>query len=417
MDRQDTSKDEPKKNGETAAAGQVEEKNKQPRASLLKRFRPGLSAITATAINLAKKTATAGTNIFKDNDGFRIADDIRDAFRHIPLKKRGLRFLIIGLLFAVYLLSGVYTVKPGEVAVSTIFGMQLSQAIPEGLHYHLPWPIETIETVDVSEIRRVDVGLSSSETPLLFPKKSIAATQIESRAGGEHAGHGNFAEPAKNVETPAPPTQNQFFTGDENILEIRMTIQYQIKDASDYLFRANAADLLVPSTVRAAVTEFFGQMPVEDLLTVAKSQIQKRIAQKAQSMLDEYGSGLYIVNVNLQEVNPPAEVAEAFRDVASAKEEREEKINKAQGYWNTVIPEARGNAHKLISDAEGYREQTINQAYGDTDKFSAMLAEYRRAKNVTEYRLYLETIEQILAKTKKFVVDSKEEKVNLKFVK
>ncbi len=158
-------------------------------------------------------------------------------------------------------------------------------------------------------------------------------------------------------------------------------------------------------------------MPVEDLLTVAKSQIQKRIARKAQNMLDEYGSGLDIVNVNLQEVNPPKEVAEAFRDVASAREEREEKINKAQGYRNTVIPEARGKAHKLISDAEGYREEIINQANGEADKFSSMLNEYRRAKDVTAYRLYLETIEKVLAKTKKFVVDSKKERVNLKFVK
>lgn len=195
-----------------------------------------------------------------------------------------------------------------------------------------------------------------------------------------------------------------------------MTIQYQIKDASDYLFRTDAPDSLVPSSVQAAVTEFFGQMPVEDLLTVAKSQIQKRIAQKAQNLLDDYGAGLYIVNVNLQEVNPPKEVAEAFRDVASAKEEREEKINKAQGYWNSVVPEARGNAHKLISDAEGYREESINQANGEADKFSSMLNEYRRAKDVTAYRLYLETIEEILAKAKKFVVDSKKERVNLKFV-
>ncbi len=156
---------------------------------------------------------------------------------------------------------------------------------------------------------------------------------------------------------------------------------------------------------------------VDDLLTVAKSQIQKRIAHKVQQMLDGYGAGLHIVNVNLHEVNPPKAVAQAFRDVASAKEEREEKINKAQGYWNSVIPEARGEAHKMISSAAGYREEVINQARGDAEKFSTMLREYERAKQVTEYRLYLETIEKILAKSKKFVIDSKKERVNLKFVK
>jgi membrane protease subunit HflK len=166
-----------------------------------------------------------------------------------------------------------------------------------------------------------------------------------------------------------------------------------------------------------AVTGLFGGMLVDNLLTVAKAQIQKRIARTTQKMLDEYGTGLHIINVNLQEVNPPKEVAQAFRDVSSAKEEREEKINKAQGYWNAVIPEARGKAHKMISSAEGYREEVINRARGDADKFSAMLLEYRKATDVTEYRLYLETIEKILSRAKKFVVDSKKERVNLKFVK
>jgi membrane protease subunit HflK len=152
-------------------------------------------------------------------------------------------------------------------------------------------------------------------------------------------------------------------------------------------------------------------------LTVAKAQTQKRIARETQKMLDEYRTGLYIINVNFQEVNPPKEVAQAFRDVASAKEEREEKINKAQGYWNAVIPEARGKAHKTISNAEGYRQEVINRSRGDAEKFSVMLTEYRRAKSVTGDRLYLETIEKVLAKAKKFVVDSKKERVNLKFVK
>lgn len=226
--------------------------------------------------------------------------------------------------------------------------------------------------------------------------------------------------PSGRVKNPRPnpiSAKNQFLTGDENILEIKTNIQYRVKDASDYLFNVNNPDSLVPDVARTTTTEIFGRTQVDDLLTVAKSRIQKVIAHEAQKMLDEYRSGLYILNVNLQEVNPPKEVAQAFRDVASAKEEREERINKAQGYWNAVIPEARGRAHKTISEAEGYKEEVINVARGDAEKFSAMLREYRRAKHVTEYRLYLETIEKILAKAKKFVIDSKKERVNLKFVK
>jgi membrane protease subunit HflK len=417
MDKHDIPKERPSETEAKAAEDRLEESKKTNRESWTQRFKAILAAMITLVFTLAKKIKTAFTHIFKDDEDIRVIDDIKGAFRHIPLKTRGVAILLAGFLFAVYLISGVYTVKPGEEAVSTIFGKQIRQSINEGLHYHLPWPFETIEKVNVSEIRRVDVGVTQTQTPLLFPKKSLADAQIESGSQGGHGGHGNFKKASETVGTPSVSSKNQFFTGDENILETRMTIQYQIKDASDYLFRTDAPDSLVPSAVQAAVTEFFGQMPVEDLLTVAKSQIQKRIAQKAQNLLDDYGAGLYIVNVNLQEVNPPKEVAEAFRDVSSAKEEREEKINKAQGYWNTVVPEARGNAHKLISDAEGYREESINQANGDADKFSSMLNEYRRAKNVTEYRLYLETIEKILAKAKKFVVDSKKERVNLKFVK
>jgi membrane protease subunit HflK len=366
---------------------------------------------------LVIKAKEAYVKLFKTEAEIGLIDDIKGAFRHIPLRKKGVSVLLAVLILSVYLLSGVYTVRPGEVAVSTIFGKEVRLAITEGLHYRLPWPFEAIEKVNVSEIRRIDMGVISSDESLLFPKKRLA--ELVSKTGG-HSGHGAPATVSQSTQAPESRpvlAKNQFFTGDENILEIRMNIQYQIQDASNYLFNMNSPDTLVPEVARAAVTEFFGLMPVEDLLTVAKSQIQKQIAQKTQSMLDDYGTGLYIVSVNLQEVNPPKEVAEAFRDVASAREQREETINKAQGYWNTVIPEARGNAHKLISDAEGYNQETINQARGDADKFSSMLAEYQRAETVTAYRLYLETIEKVLAKTKKFVVDSKKERVNLKFIK
>jgi membrane protease subunit HflK len=380
-------------------------------------FKGLIQKILLVFTTLVRNVKSAYTSIFMVQGDVSPMEDIKGAFKHIPLKKKGLGYLLGGFIFSVYILSGVYTVEPGEVAVSRIFGKEVRQSISEGLHYQLPWPVEAIEKVNVSEIRRVDVGMSSSEGPLLFPKKGSSTPRAGTGNKGGHEMHGNFSAASESPDPNPMFAKNQFFSGDENILEIGMNIQYQIKDASDYLFNINSPDSLVPSAVRAAVTEFFGQMPVEDLLTVAKSQIQKRIALKAQNMLDGYGTGLYIVSVNLQEVNPPKDVAQAFRDVASAKEEREEKINKAQGYWNTVIPEARGKAHKLISAAEGYQEEVINQARGDAEKFSAMLSEYQRAENVTEYRLYLETIEMILAKAKKFIVDSKKERVNLKFVK
>lgn len=380
--------------------------------NMLKEMRP---KILALGKKLWEEIKNAKTSVFKGEESVSPLDDIKGAFKHIPLRKRGLGYALTGLMLAVYLLSGVYTVKPGEEAVARIFGKEVQHTITEGLHYRLPWPFETIEKVSVMEIRRVDVGIPLSEAPRLFPKKTSSATS--SPVGGGHEGHG-----AQPMATSGPANvvpglgRNQFLTGDENILEIRMNIQYRIKDASDYLFNTTSPDSLIPYAARAAVTEIFGREKIDELLTVAKSQIQKRIAGKIQNMLDGYEAGLHIINVNLQEVNPPEDVAQAFRDVASAREEREERINKAQGYWNAVVPEARGKAYQLISNAEGYTEEVINRASGDAEKFSVMLREYQRAQGITEYRLYLETMENVLARAKKFVIDSKKERVNLKFV-
>jgi membrane protease subunit HflK len=416
MEPKDTSTQKPEASENNLA--ETEEKVKETSGTSWRHKMQRIKLITNKILlslgNLAGKTRNAYICMFKTEGGPDPIEDIKGAFRHISLRKRGLGFILFGLILTSYLLSGVYTVKPGEEAVARIFGKEIRHAITEGLHYRLPWPIEAIEKVNIMEVRRVDVGIPFSDKPLLFPKNRPSSASV---ADGGHKGHG---APSGGPDTPLPSPvseKNQFFTGDENILEIKMNIQYRIKDTSDYLFNVNSPDSLIPSAARAALTEILGGMRVDNLLTVAKAQTQKRIAHETQKMLDEYRTGLYIINVNLQEVNPPKEVAQAFRDVASAKEEREEKINKAQGYWNAVIPEARGKAHKMISDAEGYRQEVINRASGDAEKFSVMLTEYQRAKGVTEDRLYLESIEKVLAKAKKFVIDSKKEKVNLKFVK
>lgn len=403
--------------GTTGEGLHEDKKTDEPRPSSPNRkqvFKSLVQKIFYALKNLWEMTKSGYANIIKANGDIGPLDDIKGAFGHIPFRKKGLGYVLLGFFVTVYFLSGIYTVKPGEEAVARIFGKEVRKAITEGLHYRLPWPFEAVDKVNVMEIRRVDVGKETSDEPRLFPRNR--SSSLGSYAGG-HEGHGSRTEASTSIGSRPVSAKNQFFTGDENILEIKMNIQYRIKDTSDYLFNVNSPDSLIPYVGRAAVTEIFGGMRVDNLLTVAKAQIQKRIALRTQKMLDEYAAGLQIVNVSLQEVNPPKGVAQAFRDVASAKEEREERINKAQGYWNAVIPEARGKAHKMISDAEGYKEEVINRGRGDADKFSTMLKEYSRAQKVTEYRLYLETIEKVLAKVKKFVIDSKKERVNLKFVK
>ena len=417
MERKDRSKRGPEVSEKTSSGEENVEKPRFSWPRWMEFLKGVVQKVLLTLRSPVRKAKGAYAHLFKPEGDISPIDDIKGAFRHIPLRRGWLGYMLFGIILAVYFLSGVYTVTPGEEAVATIFGREVRGQISEGLHYRLPWPFEAIEKVNVMEIRRVDVGVSFSEEPLLFPKGRSQSTAGEQKG---HAGHGASSTTPAGSTKPRPKTasaENQFLTGDENIIEIRMNVQYRVKDASDYLFNLNSPDFLIPKVTRTVLTEILGGMVVDDLLTVAKSQVQKRIALKTQRMLDGYGAGLQIVSINLQEVNPPKAVAQAFRDVSSAKEEREERINKAQGYWNAVIPEARGKAHKMISNAEGYREEVINRAHGDAEKFVAMLKEYREAKEVTEYRLYLETIEKILSRTKKFVVDSKKEQVNIKFVK
>ena len=383
-----------------------------------KKFLKKMGRATFSALRMVgTRAGSLYLHLFTSEEGIRPIDDIKAAFRHIPFRKKWLVYMLAGLLLIVYLLSGVYTVAPGEEAVARLFGKEVQEQITEGLHYYLPWPFGVIEKVNVMEIRRVDIGVSMKEESPLFPKKRSSPPPALPEEERGHEMHGARSEKSEQPSLNPVSSKNQFLTGDENILEIKMNIQYRIKDASDYLFNTDLPDSFVPYAIRAAVTEIFGKMQVDDLLTVAKSQIQKLIAQKAQNMLDEYRAGLYILNVNFQEVNPPQEAAQAFRDVASAKEEREEKINKAQGYSNAVVPEARGKAQKAMSDGEGYKEEVVNIARGDAERFLALFREYQKAKKITEYRLYLETMEKVLAKANKFVVDSKKERVNLKFVK
>jgi membrane protease subunit HflK len=400
-----------------ATEGKAKEESRRSWSSWKKFFnRMGRTIFSSLRI-LGARTKDLSLHLFASEDGVRPIDDIKSAFGHIPFRKRWAGYMVGGLFLTVYLLSGVYTVAPGEEAVARLFGKEVQEQITEGLHYYLPWPFGVIEKVNVMEIRRLDIGMTIKEEPTLFPKKRSSPPPAPA---GEEGGHGMHGAHSEKVEQPSPApasSKNQFLTGDENILEIKMNVQYRIKDAAAYLFNANLPDSFVPYVIRAAVTEIFGEMQVDDLLTVAKSRIQKLIAQKAQNMLDEYRTGLSVLNVNFQEVNPPQEVAQAFRDVASAKEEREEKINKAQGYSNAVVPEARGKAQKAISDGEGYKVEVVNLARGDAERFLAMFREYQKAKKITEYRLYLETMERVLSKANKFVVDSKKERVNLKFVK
>ena len=295
------------------------------------------------------------------------------------------------LLVAVYFLSGVYIVNPGEAAVVRRFGIVIQRRVEEGLHYRLPWPVDQVDVVNIATVRRESVGLT------------------------EPAGEGHIHD--------EPMTKFRALTGDTNIIDVEVVIQYQVRDPADYLFNIDfAPHRLIREAVRGSVTNLIAGLPVDQILTTERQRLQDAVRIDAQRRLDDYKSGLAIVNVNLQKAYPPDEVAEAFRDVASASEDKAKAINEAQGHANSIIPEARGNAQKILAESNAYAAQMVNTAKGAAQAFDSVLAEYKESsqiygQQVTLYRYYLESMENILARVRVFVVNSGDgENVNLRLI-
>jgi membrane protease subunit HflK len=316
-----------------------------------------------------------------------VAGDIRRAFSHLNFKKLGLA--AAGLLVFLYLLTGIYVVNPGEVAVVKLFGKVVKPSVGEGLHYRFPWPVASVDVVNISTIRREGIGL------MLPEHKSIHSS----------------------------PEIIQFLTGDENIIDIKAVVQYNIKDAPAYLYNVKYPPfLLVNEVLRSAITEIGGSMRVDEILTIGKERLQGLIKAKAQKILDAYESGLQLVGINLNKVYPPEEVADAFRDVSNARQDKQKTINDTLGYRNTIIPRARGDAEKALRQGEAYKIDVINRSRGEAANFDQMLAEYEKNKkiysaDVTRYRLYLESMEIVLSRVKKYMVNTANGgKVNLRLL-
>ena len=195
-------------------------------------------------------------------------------------------------------------------------------------------------------------------------------------------------------------------TGDENIVDLDAIVQFKIKDAKNYLFNVRDPEETVKMVAEAALRQIIGRHNIDEALTEGKFIIQKESMELIQTILDKYDSGILVIAVQLQDVHPPEEVIDAFRDVASAKEDKNQLVNQAQAYRNDIIPKTRGEAEKNIREAEAFKEERIKKAEGDAERFLLVLNEYRKARTVTEKRLYIETMEQILPGMKKFIVST-----------
>lgn len=320
-------------------------------------------------------------------DGESPLADLRAAFGHLNPRRilSGLLLLALG----VYLLTGVYVIAPGEAGVVRRFGAVVEANATPGLHYRLPWPVDRVDIVNVGEVRREEVGVVTPEE------------------GHDH---------------PEPLAKLQVLSGDTNVIDVEIVVQYQVRDAAAYLINVQYAPYrLVRDAVRQSVTSLVSQLPVDTILTTERQALQENIRSETQRRLDAYGSGLLVVGINLQKAYPPDEVAAAFTDVNSAREDRERAINEATGFANSLLPEARAQANSLLGEAQAYSSTVTAQASGAAQAFAALLDQYQTnskiyGEAVTRYRLYLETLDKILARVQVYTVDSKGGgAVNLRF--
>ena len=274
---------------------------------------------------------------------------------------------------AIWLLTGTYMVGPDEVGVVRTFG-EHTRVAQSGLNWHFPVPIETVNTPKVTEVKRIEIGFRT----------------------------------LRNGQYRTVEKESLMLTGDENIVDAEMIVQYKIKDPVAYLFNIVEPELTVREAAEASLRTVVGRNKIDETLTTGKFTIQEETKFQLQSILDLYESGIHVVAVQLQDVSPPKEVIGAFKDVASAKEDKNRMVNQAEGYRNDVIPKARGEAEAMIRDAEGFKESRIKRAEGDAAKFTTILQEYQKAKSITEKRLYLETMEKVLPGIEKVIVPDKD---------
>ena len=296
--------------------------------------------------------------------------------RIFPGGKNSNKPIFIGLIVLVVLwaLSGLYRVLPDEQGVVLRFGKFIKTTQP-GLNYHIPFPIEKVLTPKVTKVNRIDVGFrSASDT-------------------GRSSGVGDVSE------------ESLMLTGDENIVDIDYSVFWVIKDAGKFLFNIQSPLETVKAASETAMREVIAKSRIQSILTEGRSKIENEVQEITQGILDEYGSGIQITQVQTQKADPPDQVIDAFRDVQAARADRERSKNEAEAYANDVIPRARGEAEKILQQAEAYKKEVVAKAEGEASRFLAIYNEYKDAKRVTQERMYLETMEKVLADIDKVIID------------
>lgn len=279
-------------------------------------------------------------------------------------------------LLGAYLASGFYVVDTDEEAVVRRFGAIVAEVGP-GMHYRLPWPIDRVDVLKTTAVMKTGVGFAL-------------------RADGQDGAEGM-----------------ELLTGDTNLLSIALALQYVVQDPADFLFRTESPEALIGAVAEAVLTETVLGMPVDEVLTTGRLAIQDEVKTRTQARLDEYRSGIRITSSNIMTITLDKSVAEAFQEVTDAMADREKSRNEARMYANNLLPKARGEAHALVREAQSFKQERVAQAIGNTSRFLALLEEYQKAPDITQTRLYLEAMEQVLPEVTMYVIDSEEGQVPL----
>ena len=305
----------------------------------------------------------------------RSQDKLRTVLPGGSLGGKGLGLIVLAGL-VIWGFSGFFQVAPDELGVVMRFGKFVREVQP-GLNYHLPYPIETALTPKALRVNKIDVGMRVVE---------------DLRRGST----------VRDV-----PEESLMLTGDENIVDVDFSVLWRIKPngVGDYLFNIQQPEGTVKAVAESAMREVIGRSNIQPILTGARQNIETAVQDLMQKVLDEYGSGVQINQVQLQKVDPPSQVIDAFRDVQAARANLEQSQNEAQTYANRVVPEAKGRASQTIQNAEAYREQTVAEAKGATSRFLQVYDEYKKAPDVTRQRMYLETMERLFGGTDKIILD------------
>jgi len=285
---------------------------------------------------------------------------------------RGKGLALLGGLLAVgWVMAGIYKVQPDEQGVVLRLGRWVDTT-GAGLHYHLPWPIETVMLPKVTQIMQLKLG--------------------------------NMYEGA--ATDSSDPREKQMLTGDENIVEADCAVFWRIKDAGEYLFKVNQPELSLRIAAESALREVISRTPIQAAMSNRRQQVADETRDLLQSRLDQAQSGILVTQVQLQRVDPPAAVIDAFNDVQRARADQERSRNEAQAYSNDILPKARGDAARILQEADAYKSQVVNLAQGEAKRFDSVFQSYVKAKDVTAWRLYLDSMDEVLKKASKVVVDS-----------